>query len=160
MKKNFQVIIHQGDIMSKLTDKINNFINNKQQRKDPSKGLLSQNYPKKDEWKVSFTENKLIDKSVKFSSAEEARKYGVKLPKKIDDSTQKKTKYVRKPATKIHYPRAMETGGGISTLGYQLDPKGPYRSPSDITRDIRESEQLARKIIGKKKKIKNQEKKE
>jgi len=63
------MIIHQGDIMSKLTDKINNFINNKQQRKDPSKGLLSQNYPKKDEWKVSFTENKLIDKSVKFSSA-------------------------------------------------------------------------------------------
>ena len=72
-------------------------------------------------------------------------------PPKLSGRRQRRVSY-RPPSLTSPTKKKPEQDKDIfPEIGRQLTPLGPYRAVSDVARDVRESERLARKITGIKK---------
>jgi len=97
-----------------------------------------------------------IEKQVVHLTHEEAAKMGIKLP---PSKIKPPSSGIKPPSSKVSKPKDVITPTkptkGRQTdkvsdiageVGHQLTPLGPYQSPSDISRDIRESRRVGGKV--------------
>jgi hypothetical protein len=181
-KQQWKVTLEQGAVAAKPFDPSKRFSpeSNKRSVREVERDIGTEAAKKRLHPSLHQYLHNNVKKQVRFSSEEEARKYGANIPPptggpKWEGGEQKKehasfgtkppkmdniphdTTKTRKPKTPSLFPKkrfAPTKATAVDEVAHQLTPKGPgYHSFEEVAGDVREANRLARKVTGQKPKI-------